>query len=129
MVVDDDESVQSFLLFSLSGEGFQVTIARGADQALAAIEKEVPDLFLLDIMMPGMDGFSLCKHLRENPRTAHVPILFITAYADVFSLARAKEVGAQGFLEKPIMFSELLTQIYDAFAGHFSLPTRLKYSK
>jgi len=128
MVVDDDESVLSFLCFSLRGEGFTVLESKDAENALAQLKNRIPDLILLDIMLPHMDGFTMCKTLRANPRYANVPILFITAYADPTSLKKTSDVGAQGLIEKPIMYSELLVQIVDALTGKFSLPTRLKFA-
>ncbi len=128
MVVDDDESVLSFLSFSLKGEGFTVLEARNAEKALDLLNSKDPDLILLDIMLPQMDGFSMCKALRGNDRFTNTPILFITAYADPKSLERTSEAGAQGLIEKPIMFGELLVQILDAMNGRFSLPTRLKFA-
>lgn len=128
MVVDDDESVLSFLSFSLKGEGFTVLEARDAERALQILNNKNPDLILLDIMLPQMDGFSMCAALRKNERFGDVPILFITAYADPTSLQKTADVGAQGLIEKPIMYSELLMQILDALGGRFSLPTRLKFA-
>jgi CheY-like chemotaxis protein len=128
MVVDDDESVLSFLAFSLRGEGFEVMSAKAAEDGLKLLKDSVPDIILLDIMLPNMDGFAMCKALRADPRLTKTPVLFITAYAERNSLDRAKESGAQGLIEKPIMFDELLLQIMDALAGRFTMPTRLKFS-
>ena len=128
MIVDDDESVLSFLSFSLKGEGFTVLEAKTVEAALAQLKTRVPDLILLDIMLPQIDGFTMCKILRADQRLADVPVLFITAYADPSSLERTTEAGAQGLIEKPLMYSELLVQILDALSGRFSLPTRLKFA-
>ncbi|MCB4756685.1 MAG: response regulator [Elusimicrobia bacterium] len=128
MVVDDDESVRSFLTFSLKSEGFQVIPAKDAEEALRILNTETPHLILLDIMLPKMDGFTMCKKLKAEARFAKVPVLFITAYGDENSLKNTAESGAQGIIEKPIMFDELLLQVLDALAGRFSLPTRLKFS-
>jgi two-component system, OmpR family, response regulator VicR len=130
MVVDDDESVMSFLSFSLKGDGFNVVEAFDAEKALNQLNEmtQLPDLILLDIMLPKMDGFSMCKKLREETRYAKIPILFITAYAEMSNPEKVKQVGAQGLLEKPIIYSELLMQVMETIAGNFSLPTRLKYS-
>lgn len=128
MVVDDDESVLSFLGFSLKGEGFSVLEAKDAEDAMKIMETKMPDLILLDIMLPQMDGFTMCKALRKNPRLAKVPVIFITAFGDPTSLIKTKEAGAQGLIEKPIMFDELLLQVLDGLDGRFSLPTRLKFS-
>ncbi|OVE76106.1 hypothetical protein BVX98_06405 [bacterium F11] len=127
MVVDDDESVKSFLAFSLKSEGFQVMEVIDAETVLSLIKTRKPDLILLDIMLPKMDGITLCRKLREKEDTAKIPILFITAYGEPNGVQRAKEVGAQGLIEKPIMFDELLMQVLDALNGNFSLPTRLKF--
>jgi CheY-like chemotaxis protein len=128
LVVDDDDSVLSFLTFSLKGEGFRVLEARDAETALDILTKNKPDLILLDIMLPKMDGFSMCRKVREDARFTTVPVLFITAYADPNSLKNTQDAGAQGLIEKPIMYSELLVQILDALSGRFSLPTRLKFA-
>jgi CheY-like chemotaxis protein len=128
MVVDDDESVRSFLAFSLRGEGYSVLTASSAEDALKQLKHTVPNLILLDIMLPNMDGFSMCKTLRTDARLAKTPVLFITAYAEKNSVERAVEAGAQGLIEKPIMFDELHLQVMDALSGRFSVPTRLKFS-
>jgi CheY-like chemotaxis protein len=70
----------------------------------------------------------MCRALRENERFNRVPILFITAYADPTSLQKTADAGAQGLIEKPIMFGELLTQVIEALAGRFSVPTRIKFA-
>jgi len=127
MVVDDDESVLSFLSFSLKSEGFQVISVDTAEHAFESLKAKVPDLILLDIMLPHMDGFTMCNQLRQDSRFEKTPIIFITAYADPTTLDKTKEVGAQGLIEKPIMFDELYLQVLDALNGKFSLPTRLKF--
>lgn len=128
MVVDDDESVRSLMAFSLKNEGFEVVECADAESALASFEKKVPHLVLLDIMLPRMDGFAMCKKMRQSPATAKVPVIFITAYGQPDSVQKTMEAGAQGLIEKPIMFSEMLSQILDALNGRFALPTRLKFN-
>ena len=128
MVVDDDDSVLSFLAFALKNEGFTVLEAKDAETALERIKSQIPDMVLLDIMLPKMDGFSMCKTLRQNPHLTKVPVIFITAYGDPTSIEKTREAGAQGLIEKPIMFDELLMQVMDGLSGRFSLPTRLKFS-
>lgn len=128
MVVDDDESIRSFIRFSLDQEGFEVIEQRSGEGALKLLENRIPDLILLDIMMPGMDGFEVIKKIRSNAKWNKVPVIFITAHADPENTAKAKAAGAQGFMEKPLRFNELLRQIFDAINGNFSLPTRLKYA-
>jgi len=93
LVVDDDESILSFLVFCLKSEGFQVLSAKSAEDALSVLKNKTPDLVLLDIMLPMMDGFALCKLLRREPKTAKVPVLFITAYADPANLQKSSGCG------------------------------------
>lgn len=128
LVVDDDESVMSFLSFSLRGEGFSVLESRNAEVGMKLLETQIPDLILLDVMLPGMNGLAMCEKLRLNPRFAKTPILIITAYAETTTLKRVMAAGAQGLIEKPIMFSELHVQILEALSGRITLPTRLKYA-
>jgi len=128
LVVDDDESVRSFLSFSLKSEGFNVVDAASAEAALKSLQKLVPNIILLDIMLPKMNGFTMCKALRANQRLKHVPVLFISADVTEKTPELAKEAGAQGLIEKPIMFDEFLLQILDALEGRFALPTRMKFS-
>ncbi len=128
LVIDDDESVMSFLSFSLRGEGFIVLEARSAEKGLDLLKTNSPDLILLDLMLPGMNGLTMCAKMRDDNRFSHTPVLIITAFADRSSLKKVADAGAQGLIEKPVMFSELLVQILDAFAGRFTMPTRLKYA-
>jgi CheY-like chemotaxis protein len=128
LVVDDDESVLSFLSFSLRGEGFEVLEARNAETGMNLLKTHTPDLILLDLMLPGMSGLQMCEKLRQDARFRQTPVLVITAYAENSSVKKVADAGAQGLIEKPIMFSELLVQVLDALAGRFSLPTRLKYA-
>jgi len=128
LVIDDDESVMSFLSFSLRGEGFVVLEARSAEKGFDLLKVNSPDLILLDVMLPGMSGLDMCTKLRDDARFSRTPVLIITAFADRNSLAKVAAAGAQGLIEKPVMFSELLVQVLDAFAGRFTMPTRLKYA-
>ncbi|MCG3205444.1 MAG: Regulator of RpoS [Elusimicrobia bacterium] len=128
LVVDDDESVLSFLAFSLKNDGFSVLEARDAERGLKLLKTQKPDIILLDIMLPKMDGFKMCKTLRQIPGMVTTPVLFITAYADPTSLDKTQAAGAQGLIEKPIMYSELLVQLLDALEGRFALPTRLRFA-
>lgn len=129
MVVDDDETIRSFIRFSLEQEGFEVIEQRSGQGALNVLERRKPDLILLDIMMPGMDGFEVIKAIRKKRQFDTVPVIFITAHMDPDSPQKAKSLGAQGFMEKPLRFNELLRQIFDALNGQFSVPTRVKYSE
>ncbi|MCB4757391.1 MAG: response regulator [Elusimicrobia bacterium] len=126
MVVDDEEGVRDFVRMTLTKVGLSIIEERDATSAMKSLETKIPDLILLDIMMPNMDGFELCRRIRANPTLAYIPIIFITAYADKDSLKKAVAVGAQGFIEKPIEVEELIHQVKEALHGRFTMPKKLK---
>jgi type II secretory ATPase GspE/PulE/Tfp pilus assembly ATPase PilB-like protein len=102
LAVDDDTSLLDLENRFLSGEGYNVITAQGGNQALAALTRYKPDLILLDVMMPGMDGYQVCEQLQANPETAYIPVVFVTALDDEQDRARAFSVGAVDYLVKPI---------------------------
>jgi CheY-like chemotaxis protein len=102
LVVDDQEDERTIQSAMLTHLGYQVREAESGEAALASAAEAPPDLVLLDIAMPRMDGFSVCRALRADPRTAGVPVLFFTASVVGDLAAMASEAGAQGILAKPV---------------------------
>ena len=100
LVVDDDEAARLLIEISLTDEGLQVQQAADAEQALAAFAARRPDIVLLDVNMPGMDGYECCRELRRRPRGADLPVLMLTGHEDLQSIQRAYEAGATDFLSK-----------------------------
>ena len=117
MVVDDEEPNRILLRDPLELRGYQVTEAANGQQALAAVAKELPDTILLDIMMPGLDGFQVCRRLKGDPRSAHVPILMVTALADRQERLAGIEAGANDFLNKPVDIQDLILRVGNAVQG------------
>jgi len=108
LVVDDDPEIVALLKEILAMDGFMVTTAYG-EAALLAAEHERPAVILLDVMMPGMDGMTVARHLHANPTTAMIPIVTMTAGTQgPQSMAR---MGAQAFLPKPFMIGDLLQTV------------------
>ena len=100
MIVDDTETNIDVLVDTL-GDQYDIRVAMDGETALEDIEDEKPDLILLDIMMPGMDGYKVCKILKSNPKTANIPVIFLTAMSEVQDEARGLALGAVDYVAKP----------------------------
>ncbi len=102
LIVDDNVSNTKLLSFLLVSKGYAVRTAASAGDALQVLETFKPRLILMDIQLPGMDGLTLTRHLKADPRTRHIPIIAATAYAMKGDEARAREAGCDGYITKPI---------------------------
>lgn len=111
LVVDDEPQARSMLRLILVRAGFEVIEAKDGYEALDEVERRLPDLMLLDIMMPGIDGFTVCKKLRAKERTADLPIIVLSAKTDAESIKRGLEVGATKYLTKPVSPDELTRRV------------------
>jgi two-component system cell cycle response regulator len=102
LVVDDILPNVKLLEAKLTAEYFDVVTANNGPEALEIAEAETPDLILLDVMMPGMDGFEVCERLKADPKTRHIPVVMVTALSDVNDRVRGLKAGADDFLSKPV---------------------------
>ena len=100
MVVDDEPNVLTLMEIVLKRKGFTVVVANDAIKAITLLSKEKPDLFILDVMMPGISGLELCEVLRTRPDTARTPVLMLSARADSESVQRGLAAGANEYLQK-----------------------------
>ena len=102
LVVDDDPNIVELLQYNLTKEGYEVTSAENGQEAINTALKVKPDIILMDVMMPVMDGIAACRHMRELPDFRDTYIIFLTARAEEFSEVAAFEAGADDFITKPI---------------------------
>ena len=108
LVVEDDHNISDLIHMYLVKEGFDVRIAGDGGKAIEEFQKEVPDLILLDIMLPVMDGWAVCAKIRE---TSKVPIIMLTAKSEVFDRIQGLEMGADDYIVKPFEMKELIARI------------------
>ena len=112
LIVDDVMSNVLLLKVLLTNEKFAIATASNGRQALEQVEKENPDLVLLDVMMPDMSGFEVAQHLKSNPNTADIPIIFLTAKDEAADKLAGLGLGADDYISKPFMPQELLLRVY-----------------
>jgi two-component system alkaline phosphatase synthesis response regulator PhoP len=101
LVVEDDEDILQLLKYNLAKEGYLVTGVTSGEEALKLLKFEVPDLILLDLMLPGVDGLDVCRHLKRNAQTAQIPIIMLTAKGEEADIVTGLELGADDYIPKP----------------------------
>lgn len=111
LVVDDNPDNLRLLLGILSSKGYRVRPTSSGEHAIASITKEQPDLILLDIMMPGIDGFEVCRRLKSEEKTASIPIIFISALDEISDKTKAFSAGGVDYVTKPFNTQEVLARI------------------
>jgi signal transduction histidine kinase len=111
LIVDDTPTNLDVISEALSDAGYTVAIATSGERALKQLERRSPDLILLDVMMPGIDGFETCQRLKANPKTCEIPVIFMTALSDADSKIKGFEVGAVDYITKPFQEREVLARV------------------
>ncbi|MEC4806749.1 MAG: response regulator [Jaaginema sp. PMC 1079.18] len=111
LIVDDTPVNLRLLSNMLLSHGYNVRQAINGKMALRAVDVVQPDLILLDIMMPDLDGYEVCKMLKANPKTAKIPVIFLSALNDVFDKVKAFDVGGVDYIGKPFQFEEVLVRV------------------
>ncbi|MBD2298157.1 response regulator [Nostoc sp. FACHB-190] len=111
LVVDDVPINIKILLEILTQAGYRVSVAKNGKSALEKVEEAIPNLILLDVMMPGMDGFETCRILKANPKTKDIPIIFMTALSEPVNKIKGLQLGAVDYITKPIEHEEVLARI------------------
>ncbi|MCX5869377.1 MAG: response regulator [Deltaproteobacteria bacterium] len=111
LIVEDDENIQQLVGYNLAKAGFQVLYAENGEQALASVKRELPDLMVLDIMLPSLNGFEVCKILRKDPQTKALPIIMLTAKGEESDVTAGLDLGADDYITKPFSPKILISRI------------------
>lgn len=111
LLVDDDPDIREFVTFNLAKEGYNVVTAKDGAEGVDAVKKHRPDLVLLDVMMPGMDGIEACEAIRSNPEIASTLIAFLSARGEDYSQVAGFDAGADDYITKPIRPKVLVSRV------------------
>ncbi len=111
LLIVDDAETNIDILVDVLGEEYDIAVAMDGESALEAVEDDLPDLILLDIMMPDIDGFEVCKRLKGNPETDNIPIVFLSALTEEKEKQKGLDFGAVDFITKPFEVSEIQSKV------------------
>jgi two-component system phosphate regulon response regulator PhoB len=110
-VVEDEEDILELLRFHLTHEGYTVTTATSGEEAVKGISRKIPDLVLLDLMLPGLDGLEVCRTLKKDPKTTGIPIVMATAKGEESDVVAGLELGADDYITKPFSMKVLIARV------------------
>jgi two-component system phosphate regulon response regulator PhoB len=111
LIIEDEPSLQEILTYNLESRGYQVLVFDDGTEGLEGVRKHVPDIVLLDIMLPGMDGFEVCRHIRSDPLIKHLPVLMMTARGEEIDQLVGFQMGVDDYVTKPFKMRILLERI------------------
>ena len=122
LVVDDEEDIRELVRFNLAREGLQVSCADSGEKALEIIKSKTVDLVVLDLMLPGMDGFAVTKYVKSDPIARHVPIIMLTAKGSESDVVTGLELGAEDYVTKPFSPRVLVARVHKVLRRMAQLP-------
>jgi two-component system alkaline phosphatase synthesis response regulator PhoP len=125
LVVDDDLDLLNLLRLHFKEEGFAVTVVSNGLEAVKKARQMMPDLILLDLVLPGLDGFEVCESLRQSPATANTPIILVSGASSELSRLAAMEAGGTAFVSKPVSPGELVTLMRQHLSPKHPAPPRM----
>ncbi len=111
VVIEDEADILEVLQYNLKREGYTVIASRDGEEGLDSVRRENPDLVLLDLMLPGLDGLEVCKRLQADPVTANVPVIMVTAKGEETDVVSGLQIGADDYVTKPFSPKELLARV------------------
>ena len=113
LVVEDEESLLKLESILLSSKGYSVTGVMDGRSALEEVKANKPDLVILDIMLPEIDGFEVCRQIKEDPDIRHIPVLILTAKKNNQDMARGQQVGCDAYITKPFKSARVLDMVHE----------------
>ena len=120
LIVDDNQDILHVISKRIEGWGYEALVAESGEEGLRMAEEQTPDLVLLDIMMPKMKGRDVCARLKTNPKTQHIPVIFLTALGMADHVKAGMDLGADDYIVKPFQPSELKERLVACLARHNS---------
>lgn len=111
LIIEDEEDIQELVNYSLSKEGYQTTAVTSGEEGLRSAKSKQPNLIVLDLMLPGMDGLEICRLLKNDPKTQHIPIVMLTAKGEESDVVTGLELGADDYITKPFSPKVLVARI------------------
>jgi two-component system phosphate regulon response regulator PhoB len=111
LVVEDEEDILELVRYNLTKNGYKVTCVTTGEDAIKAVRTKLPDLVLLDLMLPGVDGFEVCNAIKRDPKTSHIPIVMLTAKSEETDIVSGLELGADDYITKPFSPRVLIARI------------------
>ncbi len=118
LVAEDEKDIRELIAFTLRFAGFDVLLATNGVEAVEVAQAERPDLILMDVRMPKMSGYEACRRLKENPQTASLPVVFLSAKGQDSEIQQGLESGAEEYILKPFAPDELIQQVRDILNRH-----------
>jgi len=118
LIAEDEKDIRELIAFTLRFAGFDVLLATNGVEAVEVAETERPDLVILDVRMPRMSGYEACRRLKENPQTASLPVVFLSAKGQDSEIQQGLESGAEEYILKPFAPDELIQQVRDILNRH-----------
>jgi len=125
LVIEDDAIALRLIEYTLRKEGYEVLLAKNGTEGISKAQSEEPDLLILDIMLPGIDGFEVCHRLRSEPQTAHLPILMLSGKAQEIDKATGLKVGADDYVTKPTAPRELVSRVESLLARKTAVKSKI----
>jgi two-component system phosphate regulon response regulator PhoB len=122
LIVEDEENIRELLIYNLQRDGYRATGVEYGEAALAAVQSQPPDLIILDLMLPGIDGLTVCQKLKADPAAAAIPIVMVTARGEEADVVRGLELGADDYITKPFSPRVLIARVKAVLRRHGSKP-------